>query len=323
MRSKSIFSWLVFLAVISAVFLGFQNFQEISDWVRLRNYHPSERVARLADDTTMKSSTRRVFYVNHPELDDKQEFNGHCRTTEQTIVLGCFIERKGIYLLDVKDSRLDGVVEVTAAHETLHAMYDRLSSKEREKVDKMTADFYSHIDNERIKKTVESYRSKDPSVVPNELHSILGTEVRDLSPQLEDYYKRYFSDRSKIVDYSDKYEESFLSIESKAKEYDARLSQLKEQITANETSINSQITALEEKQRELNMLLAADKREEYNQQVPEYNKMVDDYNSLVSTTKGLIDEYNLLLRERNQLVIQQQELYKAIDSNSINKRNSM
>lgn len=321
MKFRYALSWLVFIAVVAGLVIGVSNLQEITDWLRLRNYHPDAQIVRIADSDTMKSETRRVFYINHPELDGKQQFNGHCRSeAEQTIVLGCFIDNQGIYLLNVTDSRLNGVLEVTAAHETLHAMYARLNKNERAKVDKMTTSFFSTLNDERIQKTVEGYRSKDPSVVPNELHSILGTEVRHLSPQLENYYKKYFSDRGKIVDFSDNYEKAFLDIENSAKDYDARLSALKQSIENDEAQLKTQAVALDEKQRELNSLRASNDISGYNSQVPVYNNMVKEYNLLVSRTKQEINQYNSLLSVRNDLVLQQQQLYQEIDSNSINTR---
>ncbi|HEX5797118.1 MAG TPA: hypothetical protein VFX86_01870 [Candidatus Saccharimonadales bacterium] len=320
MRIKNTISWLIVVLLLAVAVFGFTNAQAIYDWLHLRGYEPSARIAGLADDTTMKDTARRVFYVNHPELDGKQEFNTHCKAQEQTIVLGCFINGDGIYLLDVTDPRLSGVVEVTAAHEVLHAMYERLGSKERREVDKMTADFFRTLDNERIKKTIENYRAMDPGVVPTELHSILGTEVRNLNPELENHYKKYFNDRSKIVDYSEDYEQTFIDIGNKAKAYERQLADLKQTITSNEAVLDAKNTEINERQQELNRLLAEDRIEEYNSQVSPYNNAIDEYNVLVNETKQLINRYNELIKERNELVIQQQELYQAMDSNSINEK---
>jgi hypothetical protein len=320
MRIRNILGWLSVIVLFAALILGILNYQHIYDWWQLRHYNPDPRIVRLADETTMNSDTRKVFYVNHPQLDNNQEFNKHCQSPEKTIVLGCFIDKQGIYLLDVTDSRLQGVDEVTAAHETLHAMYARLSKKERQKVDAMTESYFKTLDNERIRKTIESYRSRDPSVVPNELHSILGTEVRHLSPQLEDYYRQYFSDREKIVSYSEHYEQAFVDLESKAKSYDQELSALKQRINTSEETLLAKNREIDSKQQELNTLLAEGRTDEYNKQVPIYNRLVDEYNVLVNQTKQEISTYNELIIERNNLVIQQQELYQVIDSRSINEK---
>ena len=268
--------------------------------------------------THHEDGTRRLFYVNHPELNEKQEFRQKCGDNgEKTIVLGCFIDHTGIYLLNVTDSRLDGVVEVTAAHEILHAHYARLSDSERKKVDKMTADVFSTITDERIKKTIEEYRVKDPKVVPTELHSILGTEVRDLPVELENYYSKYFSDRKQVVGYSEQYEQEFINIETKAENYDARLAGLEEKIDSNKGRIEELRQKIDSEQKRLNGLASANNKEQYDNLVPVYNNLVDQHNSLVNQIKQDMNTYNDLLEERNDLSIQLQELYEVIDSNNI------
>src|SRR5690606_25698564 len=119
----------------------------------------------------------RLFYVHNPELLNKVDFQGKCLHTEETIVLGCYITNSKIYVFDVSDERLHGVEEVTAAHEMLHAAYDRLNAKEKTRIDGMLSEVFNQSTDERLKATVESYRKRDPSVVPNELHSIIGTEI--------------------------------------------------------------------------------------------------------------------------------------------------
>lgn len=316
-RLRNFLSWVLLTIVIGMGVFGLANFQAISDYFRLRGYDPPKRIEKLADDTTMLDSTRRIFYVNHPKLSDKAEFNAECRTTEQSIILGCYVANKGIFLLDVEEPKLSGVIEVTAAHEVLHAHYDRLSSSEREKVDRMTADFFENVTNERIKKTVESYREKDSSIVPNELHSILATEVRDLSPELEEYYKKYFNDRAKLVEFSEQYEKAFIDLENQAESIGARLSSLKTQIDANRSQIDALSAELNQEKAELDALLDSGQVEEYNNSVSGFNRRVASYNSLINQTRQLINQYNDLVAEQNSLVLQQQELNEAIDSSTL------
>jgi uncharacterized protein YukE len=307
----------VSLIVIVASIYGITHRQEILDYLALRNYTPAQRVVQMADDTTMRDETRRVFYINHPELNDKTQFRQNCPSTVHSIVLGCYIENRGIFLLDVTDQRLNGVIQVTAAHEVLHAEYDRLSSAERENVDKMTAAFFSQLSNERIKSTIERYRSKDSSTVPGELHSILGTEVRELSPELEAYYSQYFSDRSKIVSYSEGYEQTFVDLSDRVGEYDSRLELIKETIESNRVEIQGQGSEIERQKKRLDDLLAADQTEEYNASVESFNTAVNDYNRLLQRTKSLIAEYNEIVEQRNNIATTEKELEEAINSNIV------
>ncbi len=293
-------------------------FQSISDWWILKNYTPPATVAKLAKDTTMKEGTKRLFYVNRPELDDKALFNTHCRESgEKTIVLGCFINGEGIYLLNVQDKRLKGVIEVTAAHEVLHAQYARLSGKDKARVDEMTKKAFVKVDDKRIKSVIAQYNSKDPSSVPSELHSILGTEVESLPKDLEQYYGQYFSDRSKIVDFSKHYEQAFVDIDNQVKNYDVTLDALRSEINQLEANLKNQNSNIESERNRLDSLLSNDQTQEYNEGVPAFNQMIRDYNATIRKAESTINHYNDIVNKRNNLASTQSELIKELDSTQL------
>ncbi len=307
------------LAVLGGSIYAVANARDILDWIALRNYTPSQQLVTLADQTTMNAQTRKVFYINHPEILDKQQFRISCTQSEQTIVLGCYVSNDGIYLLKVGDPRLEGILQVTAAHEVLHAFYDRLSSKERAEVDRMTTEFFATLDNDRIKKTVDNYKKKDPSIVPNELHSILASEVRELTPELEQYYARYFDQRQAIVAYSEKYEQTFINLENQVKTLDARLEVLKATIESNQSQLQASERDIDVQKRQLDALLSANRIEEYNANVPEFNALVNAHNALINRTQSKVEEFNKIVEERNNLATTEAELVEAIDANSIPK----
>lgn len=296
--------------------------QDIFDWSRLRTFKPSASIVQLADKTTMNASGRRLFYVYHPSLEPKQSFNQHCSESEQTIVLGCYVSRKGIFIYDVTDERLTGIEEVTAAHEMLHAAYERLKPQEKQRINSLLKTTFDVLKDERIQATIEQYRLKDPTVVPNELHSIMGTEVSELPEELETYYSRYFTNRSQVVALSRQYERAFDDRRDKVAKHDAKLRELKTEIDASEKVLSSQSQDLASEKTQMEALLAADKIVEYNAMVPVYNREVAAYNSGVAKAKSLIEEYNALVKERNNLVLEENELIKAIDSRpaTINSR---
>lgn len=284
----------------------------VFDWWRLRNYTPPATVAQLATDTTMNSSARNLFYAYHPVVEGSDAFNSHCRDNEFTIVLGCYIQYKGIYIFDIDDPRLEGVQQVTAAHELLHAAYDRLSSAEKERIDTLTAQVYNDIQDERIRKTIEEYRSADPASVPNELHSILATEVRKLPEELEDHYARYFTDRSKIVSYSEKYEAVFSSrttqIESLRREIDDLKSKItygNRELAARGDYLNEQGDWIQER---------ATSGQASQAEVDSFNQQVEEYNAELGQINRLIKSYNAKLKQYNDLVGEQEALMKELDS---------
>jgi len=313
-RKRAYIGVVVSLLLWAVAIGAFFQRQAIYDWWRLRDYDPPAEIIRLATDTTMNDGARRLFYVYHPRVEPKEDFNKHCRNGEFTIVLGCYVHNRGIYLFEVTDERLQGVKEVTAAHELLHAAYDRLSVKERQQVDQWTEAAFASLDNQRIKDTIAQYRDNDPKSVPHELHSILGTEVADLPVELEQYYARYFTNRAKIVAYSEAYEAAFSSRQAQAKALEAELESLRQQVEALNKELDAESRTLQSQYQALEQDRGSADPESFNARVNSYNAAVRAYNQKVARTSGLIDRYNGLYEEYQAVVLEQQDLYKLIDS---------
>lgn len=310
----------VFSALLSALIFLFSvvmiiNRQAVLDRVVLLSYTPPDYIVGIANKIKITESSRTVFYANKPELLEKEAFNSTCPVSEESIVLGCFTGRN-IYIYNVVDERLQGVKEVTAAHELLHAEYDRISSSQRAKVNALIEKQLELLTDQRILKNIEAYRKKDPSVVMNEAHSILGTEVSQLLPELEDYYKKYFSDRASIVKLSDSYESVFTSLKTQVEDYDKKLTELKKIIDAKEANLAVEADNLISWSSNLDELRQKGDITNYNAQVQSYNASVENYRKHLSEVRSLIVEYNAIVEKRNQLSIQQNSLFNSINSNS-------
>lgn len=294
------------------------NFQGVYDWYRLRNYTAPAEIAQLAEVTAMTEEGKKLFFVNHPELiKDKATFRANCQTAEQSIVLGCYVSQLGIYIYDVEDERLAGIEEVTAAHEMLHVGYERLSDSERIRIDALTEQAFQTVKSKRIQQAVEQYRQADATVVPNELHSIMGTEVATLPAELEVYYQRYFSDRAKVVALANSYENAFAEREARIASLDSQLEVLEQTIQSNQQAIDGLEVDLTAQRTRLDRLLEQDAVNEYNAGVASYNSDVRRYNELVETTSSAIDRYNALVAERNAVTLEERELYDSLDSRTI------
>ncbi len=305
-------------AILAVVAFGLVFRNDIHDYLKLRNYTPSKAIVELADATTMQSDARRLFYVNHPVIADSEEFNSTCRENEHSIVLGCYLTgQRGIYLLHVTDERLAGIQEVTAAHELLHAAYERLSIRERNRVDVLLADVFASITDTRVKETIELYRRQDPAIVPNELHSILGTEVRVLSAELETYYARYFKDRQRIVSFAEAYEQAFIERRNIIRQYDAELTSLKQRIDALSLQLSTDETQLRALRQEMEGYRSAHQIERYNELVPIFNGRVAAYNTEVDELSALVARYNDTVQKRNGVAAEEAELVDAIDSRDV------
>jgi uncharacterized protein YukE len=314
----SIFSKLVAgvlsITVVVVAYVALHNSQNIVDWWLLRNYEPPADVVQLADDTTMTDLGRRYFFVYRPQLLDRDTFWQKCSVSEASIILGCYISRQGIYIYDVRDERLAGIRQVTAAHEMLHVAYERLSVAERQRIDELTLAHYQSLDNERLKETVEVYRTRDPSIVANELHSILPTEVRDLPDELNQYYRQYFDDRLAVVGFSEQYVDVFEEARRAVGVIDEQLQAKRADIDRLQADLEVRADNLQQRRQELESLIASDQIELYNAQVPVFNNLVGEYNQLVAQLSNQIDNYNQLVSERNQATVAQKNLYDLIDS---------
>lgn len=309
---RLLFSVLTLAFVLLPVFVWLQRYA-IYDWWWLRNYTPSSEIAALADNTTMTSEARRLFYANRPVIASESEFNQNC-SREASIVLGCYIPGKGIFIYRVTDDRLSGVREVTAAHEMLHVAYERLSSKDRHRVDTLTSQALEGLTNERIVDTIRQYRKQDASIVPNELHSIMATEVRHLPSELEVYYSRYFTDRAAVVSFSEQYEAEFERRRSEVAELDNRLSSFRVEVDSAQADLEAEYRALMAEKQRIDTLSRNGDSAVYNAAVPSFNRRVSDYNSSVRHVDNLINQYNSLVSQRNEKTVEMQDLVEAIDS---------
>lgn len=291
------------------------NSQIVIDWWKLRGYTPTSQIAKLSETASFSSEGQKLFYVHDPALLAKADFKGKCTVAEKTIVLGCYLSKEKIYVLDVDDARLEGVEQVTAAHEMLHAVYDRLSDKEKSALNTKLVTFYETLEDERLAKTIENYRNRDPSVVPNELHSILGTEVANLPSELEQHYSKYFLDRQVVVKLSEAYEAEFARREEQVEVYDAQLSDLSASIDAQESQITFLGEALAREQKNLQSF--KNNPQAYNASVSGFNNQVESYNEQLGDLKRDIETYNSIVKKRNVIASEEQDLVNAIDTRTI------
>ncbi len=307
---------LVFVTLLAAGGLLFLQRERLLDTIALRGYQPSADVQALAKATTMTPLADRLFYVNHPVLAARDLFNQYCTDdTDQVATLGCYKgDRNGIYVYDVSDARLNGVKEVTAAHEMLHQAYDRLGHTEKQHINSLLQAYYAQMTDQTIRDQIESYKKSEPGQLVNEMHSIFATQVRDLPPELETYYARYFSDRLAIVAFYEQYQAEFNNRRKQIADYDTQLNSLKKQIDEHKASLKSRETQLAAQRTQLDEYLDHDMIAEYNAAVPGFNTQVNAYRSEVSETNAVINRFNTILDARNAIAIQEEELQKALDS---------
>lgn len=301
------------LAVAAGAAWLLLNRQAVIDFYRLQTYTPNATIAQLAANDKLTANGQNLFYESEPRLQDSAAFNQSCSTHEQTIVLGCY-KAQQIFLYNVSDDRFDGVKEVTAAHEMLHAAYERLSDTDRQRVNALLKPIIDTMKDPRILELIALYNKEEPGELYNEMHSILGTEYADVTPELENYYKQYFQDRSVVVTYANKYQAVFAESKNKLDEYDTQLNVIKPQIDQNNAALKQMQTELQAQSNQLSTYRSQGHIQEYNQLVPSYNAKVAQFNALIDQTRQLVAQYNDIVRQRNQQAAAQNNLYNSLDS---------
>lgn len=292
--------------------------QTVRDWYILATYNPPSSVVKIAEQDTMTGYAKKLFYVNEPQIATKQEFAQHCpNSTEQTYVIGCYHSGdNGIYLLNVTDPRLNGIVPVTGAYEMLHAGYARLPVSERTKIDNEMQSYYTtHKLTPEIYQQMSAYAKTEPGARYDEMYSVLATEVSSLPTSLENHYKLYFTNRSAIVDMYNNYQAAFLSRQNQIAADNLLMTNLKTTINNNEAKLNSLLGNIKSTQNIMNSDQAQGQINEYNSIVPGYNSLVDQYNALVASTTQDINQYNSIVNSRNQLALEEQQLVSDLQSN--------
>ena len=305
------------LLLMAAPFVVFLKAQAITDWWQLRNYTPPAAVSSLAAQDTMTPYSSHVFYVNHPQLvSNVTVFRQDCTTAEQTIVLGCYHPNQaGIFVYNVSDSRLNGVQQVTSAHEMLHAAYDRLSSKEKNYIDGLLQNYYQNdLKDQRLIDTINSYRQTEPNDVVNEMHSVFGTEAPNLPTALENYYKKYFINRAAVVAFAQSYESEFTNRKAQIEAYDQQLTQMKQDIVSLEATLSTQSSQIDADRAKLDTERSAGQVDAYNASVASFNREVDAYNAGVKKLQNEIASYNALVEQRNSIASALASLDQAIDT---------
>jgi hypothetical protein len=303
--------------IIAAVaIVGIRFTQDLQDWSKLLAYQPSPEIVRLATTTTMTDTARRLFYVNQPTIETSKSSLNFCNNSEQTIILGCYVSSKGIFLQAVTDPRLQGLMEVTAAHEMLHVAYHRMSLFEQTQINKQLQMALAQLQNPRILHLIETYNRQDPKSVDSELHSILGTEVQQLSAELEQHYRTYFIDRLSVVALSERYEGMFTTLQAKAKILSQQLATQNLALDRLSAQVKQADEAVESERSHLKSSILTDPHSDYSFRVSTFNNQVQDYNQLLSQLQSQNHAYNQLLTERNALTSEQKSLFESMENKS-------
>lgn len=284
------------------------NREPIYEYYRGVTYQPSSEMARIRTDLQLTERGTSLFNTAQPALEEATEFNAYCRDGEtETAVLGCYVGGN-IHVYNITDERLNGIRELTTAHELLHAKWARMSEKEKVAlVEPLTRVFEENQD--FLGNEIDNY---DVNEKQEELYVRAGTEVKNLPAVLEKHYAEIFRDQDLIVDFYDSYIEVFRALA-------AEMDGLKAEMDAIGEEVNAKIAEYEQRAAQLNADIVSfnscaevagcfereedfyERREALVAEQLALEEMYEEINSLVADYNVKVEIYNADVLEKEKL----------------------
>lgn len=317
---------------------------------------PSPEIERLAIATTMTPNAEQIFYQQTPTIEPKETFFKVCekvgKMNDTLVLFGCYSGNRQsgkIAIRSVTDPRFEGIMEVTAAHEMLHAAYTRLSLAERDMLTPQLKQAARSITNERLSKVLKEYEEKDTALFINELHSYIGTELDNLGdPELEKYYQRYFRDRNQVVILAQKSQETVRKLDETANQLKSEINALEASLTQTQQTLKERDRNLEVQKQNLDKLrsdLVSFKEQaqqsyrednaspglsyqfeemqfDYNEKVREFNEQLRQHLDNVSVFKEQLNNYKQKVNAYNEISHQERELFADFKANPLDLSNN-
>lgn len=308
---------------ISLVLLGVAIFallhrQVLLDHFTVWQYQPSAAVVAITERTQLAEQGKFYFYASAPVVSGQQDFNAQCEHRKpDAVTLGCYYQQR-IYLYNVSDQRLDGIKEVTAAHEMLHAAFDRLSNSERERVVKLLRQAADTLQTDRFAERFKVYAGEDRETQDTELHSILATEVETIDPQLETYYKQYFTNRQVVVKLFKQYEGVMADLKRQESRVVAEMNQLADSINSQSKQyeaaadrLAADIAQFNEQAKRAGAFSSQIAFEEARSALIARQQVVSSRHAAI---QQLVQRYSQQQKELEALSLQSDSLYRSLDS---------
>lgn len=306
--------------LIAAAGWAVTNPRMVTDAVTVWRYDATPAISSYATRSGMSERGRFLFYASLPEVVPAEAFNAVCSRDQPEVgVLGCYTLADGrIYLYDITNVELEPFEVVIAAHEMLHAAWDRLTIEEQTLLVEPLESAFAAVDPEsELAQRIISYEDFDPDSRIPELYAILGTELADLPPELEEHYAEYFDDRSAVVTIWQEVEAIFLELEQELERLNGELDRLAaeidtEQATADQiaTALEVDIAAFNERasrpggytsqsafERDRQMLI--DRQADLNAAIAATNAKIEAYNALVDEFTALNEQAAALDKDLN------------------------
>lgn len=220
----------------------------VTDTITVWQYEPTPAIAGLATRAAMSDEGRFVFYASRPQVLSGADFDRVCSRRDTGLgILGCYTLSDGrIALFDISNVQLQDFEVVVAAHEMLHAAWDRLSADDRAALVTPLEEAFAAVDSEsELAERIAAYEADDPASRVPELYAILGTELASLPEALEVHYARWFDDRSQVVSLWEGVRSIFTELETELDRRSVELERLAAEIDTEQASAEATASQLQ------------------------------------------------------------------------------
>jgi len=217
------------LVLVAAGVIAFLGFQRLVDQYTVWTFRPSAAVSTLIGSSRLTGEGRFIFLASKPVIESSTVFASSCASNQEgSGILGCYLPRdRSIHLFAVTEPRLLGLTDVVAAHEMLHAVWDRLSSAEQDQlVPQLEREATKLAGDPAFQARLDYYAKNEPGERANELHSIIGTEIASISPELEAHYSKWLGNRQAVVALQEKTDAVFTELEKRSADLSASMAAL-------------------------------------------------------------------------------------------------
>lgn len=256
-----------------------------SDEEVLKTYQPTAEIADIAEKNALADKGKATLYRSDPTFVNIDAYIKYCQTIARGIEsLACNAPKPGggpfggrqIFLLKIDDPRFTDHKYSAAVHEMLHSAYQRLGSSEKKRLGPLLEQELSkRQDDSHLATIIKTVKEKKGSKsIQEELHSKFGVEYSDLSPELEEYYKQYFNDRTKVVEFY------------RNGGFNSRVRRMDEIRYETET-LNSKLVPM---RNQLTTYQNAGDVASYNNLVGQFNSMVEQYNAKIAQSQRVYNE---------------------------------
>ena len=306
----------VVCALIVAAWFWLMERQIPQDWVASWGYAPTEEVAELEEALDLTWRGQLIWAAVNPTLEEAEAFNEYCDSHDAEVsVLGCYApDEDKIYIYAIQDEELKDANKSTAAHELLHAAWDRLSEGEQKEITGWLDELYES-DQEWFAVELESYEDEEWT---EEMYTRAATKRRELPAELEEHYGKYFEDRAQVVQYYENYQEPLDELNA---ELDERWAELDELDVAIEEERAEYIAAVDEYNGRVERFnICADTPGCFNETTFAWQRQQltaegDELDAWQEALNGRIRDYNQKLAEYNERAAVLEGLYRRMNSN--------